>query len=110
VHLAHVSLAAMLLVPCAKHTGAAAGAQVFSGRWVVEPDPTVQNGLELAAVLRYELSLLPRWPLPAALVTHVVQAGLPANIRAVARRAEQARRGCRSPTLSACCSIMYVVW
>ena len=63
--------------------------QEFSGRWVVEPDPAVRDGLQFATILRYELSLVPRWPLPAALVTHVVQAGLPANIRAVALRAEE---------------------
>ena len=63
--------------------------QEFSGRWVVEPDPTVRDGLQFATILRYELSLVPRWPLPSALVTHVVQAGLPANIRAVAWRAEE---------------------
>ncbi|KAK9837252.1 hypothetical protein WJX81_001866 [Elliptochloris bilobata] len=61
----------------------------FSGRWVVEPDPGVCDGLQFATILRYELSLVPRWPLPSALVTHVVQAGLPGNIRAVARRAEE---------------------
>ncbi len=56
---------------------------------MVEPDPAVCDGLQFATILRYELSLVPRWPLPSALVTHVVQAGLPANIRAVALRAEE---------------------
>lgn len=55
----------------------------------MEPDPAVRDGLQFATILRYELSLVPRWPLPSALVTHVVQAGLPANIRAVALRAEE---------------------
>lgn len=76
--------------------------QEFSGRWVVEPDPAVRDGLQLATVLRYELSLVPRWPLPPALVTHVVQAGLPANIRAVARRAEQVPPALSSRLHSAC--------
>ena len=76
--------------------------QEFSGRWVVEPDPAVRDSLQFATVLRYELSLVPRWPLPPALVTHVVQAGLPANIRAVARRAEQVPPAFSSRLHSAC--------
>ena len=82
--------------------GCALCGQEFSGRWVVEPDPAVRDGLQLATVLRYELSLVPRWPLPPALVTHVVQAGLPANIRAVARRAEQVPPASGSRLPSAC--------
>ena len=63
---------------------------------MVEPDPAVRDGLQFATILRYELSLVPRWPLPSALVTHVVQAGLPGNIRAVAQRAEEVRTRLRS--------------
>ncbi len=69
---------------------------------MVEPDPAVRDSLQFATVLRYELSLVPRWPLPPALVTHVVQAGLPANIRAVARRAEQVPPAFSSRLHSAC--------
>ena len=67
--------------------------QEFSGRWVLEPDPTVQDGVSRATVLRYEVSIVPKWSLPSTIITTVVRCGLPANVRAVAARAEQVRVG-----------------
>ena len=68
------------------------GAQEFSGQWVVEPDPAVRNGAGLpASTLRYEVSCAPVWPIPATLVSRLVRSGLPANICAVAERAEAVR-------------------
>jgi ribosome-associated toxin RatA of RatAB toxin-antitoxin module len=59
----------------------------FEGRWVVEPDPASPGGLR--SLLRYEAAVAPKMSLPATVVGYVVRAGLPANIRAVARRAEK---------------------
>lgn len=56
--------------------------QELSGRWVVEP-------CGMATMLRYDLTLAPKLAVPATLVNHVVRAGLPANILALAQRAEQ---------------------
>ena len=61
--------------------------QEFSGRWIVEVDPSVQN--ELATSLRYEVSIVPKWSLPSTLVTTVVRCGLPSNVRAIAEQAER---------------------
>ena len=66
-------------------------AQQFSGRWILDPDPSVQNGLSLATVLRYEVSIVPKWSLPSTIITTIVRCGLPANVRAIATRAEQVR-------------------
>lgn len=57
------------------------------GRWIVEPDPSSPS--PVACLLRYDLTIQPRLPLPAAIVSYVVRAGLPANIRALVVRAEQ---------------------
>lgn len=66
--------------------------QELSGAWVVEPDPGVRDGKSLGATrLRYEISVAPKWAIPASLVSALVRAGLPANICAVAERAEQVR-------------------
>ncbi len=66
--------------------------QEFSGQWVVEPDPTVRDGRSLGATkLRYEISVVPTWPIPSSVVSHLVKAGLPANITAIAERAEEVR-------------------
>ena len=67
-------------------------AQELSGSWVVEPNPGVRDGKSLGATrLRYEVSVAPKWAIPASLVSALVRAGLPANICAVAERAEQVR-------------------
>lgn len=58
----------------------------LSGRWIVEPDPSSAAGM--SSILRYEVSLQPDLPLPNSIVSYVVRAGLPANIKAVAQRAE----------------------
>jgi hypothetical protein len=60
----------------------------LSGRWVVEPDPAAAAGS--ATRLRYDISLKPRLSLPSTIVSYVVRAGLPANIKAIAARAEAA--------------------
>ena len=64
-------------------------AQEFYGKWVVEPDPKMQNGLSHATILRYEITIVPRWSIPSTIVTTIVKCGLPANVRAIARRAEE---------------------
>ncbi|KAL4425806.1 hypothetical protein ABPG75_009822 [Micractinium tetrahymenae] len=61
--------------------------QEMSGRWVVEPDPSSAVGM--ATLLRFDISVRPKITLPSAIVSYVVRAGLPANIQAVARRAEE---------------------
>jgi len=53
---------------------------------VVEPDPAAHT----TTLLKYEISLEPKLSIPSAIVTCVVKAGLPANMMAMARRAEQA--------------------
>lgn len=64
--------------------------QEFSGQWTVEPDPTVRNGRSLGTTkLRYEISVAPKWSIPSTLVSKVVKSGLPANICAIAERAEE---------------------
>ena len=60
---------------------------------MVEPDPAVRDGRSLGATrLRYEISVVPRWPIPSSVVSHLVKAGLPANITAIAERGEEVRR------------------
>ena len=63
--------------------------QEFSGRWIVEPDPSVSNSL--ATTLRYEVSIVPKFSLPSTLITTVVRCGLPSNVRAIATQAEKVR-------------------
>eukprot|EP00884_Botryococcus_braunii_P019796 jgi/Botrbrau1/64/Bobra.0022s0057.1 len=63
----------------------------FTGQWVVEPNPAVTEA-KMATVLRYEIYIVPKWSIPSTIVTSVVKAGLPANIRAIADRAEQVAR------------------
>ncbi|KAK9823512.1 hypothetical protein WJX72_003333 [[Myrmecia] bisecta] len=62
--------------------------QEYSGKWVVEPDPSVRDGLS-STLLRYEITVVPKWSIPSTIVTRVVKAGLPANILAIVKRAEQ---------------------
>jgi hypothetical protein len=62
-------------------------AQEFTGKWVVEPNPGVSEA-KMATVLRYEIYIVPKWSIPSTIVTSVVKAGLPSNIRAIADRAE----------------------
>ncbi len=60
---------------------------------MVEPDPSVRDGRGLPATkLRYEISAAPVWPIPASLVSQLVRTGLPANICAIAERAEEVGR------------------
>ena len=60
--------------------------QEFDGRWVVEPGG---SGDAPVTTLRYEISLVPKLSIPSAALVHVVRSGLPANIKAIARRAEE---------------------
>ena len=55
---------------------------------MVEPDPAAHT----TTLLKYEISLEPKLSIPSAIVTCVVKAGLPANMMAMAKRAEQASR------------------
>ncbi len=52
---------------------------------MVEPDPAAHT----TTLLKYEISLEPKLSIPSAIVTCVVKAGLPANMMAMAKRAEQ---------------------
>ena len=61
--------------------------QEYSGSWVVEPDPSAHT----TTLLKYEISLQPKLSIPSAIVTCVVKAGLPTNMQAMAKRAEQVR-------------------
>ena len=61
-------------------------AQEFDGRWVVEPGG---SGDAPVTTLRYEIALVPKLSIPSAAIVHVVRSGLPANIKAIARRAEE---------------------
>ena len=63
--------------------------QEFNGRWILEPDPTVQDGKSLATILKYECTIVPEWNLPSTLVAAIIRCGLPANVQAIAKRAEQ---------------------
>lgn len=87
-------------------------AQELSGRWVVEPDPS--SAASMATLLRFDITvqvchymvppnegastdpslicLQPKIALPSSVVSYVVRAGLPANIQAVCRRAEEVRQ------------------
>ncbi len=62
--------------------------KTYQGCWVVEPDPSVRQGTH-ATLLHFEATLQPKQNLPSTIVSHVLVAGLPANILAVARRAEE---------------------
>ena len=70
--------------------------QEYSGKWTVEADPMAS----LSTLLRYEITIVPKLSIPSALVSCIVKAGLPANIMALAKRAEQVRR--RLDTLESC--------
>lgn len=59
--------------------------QEYNGSWLVEPDPSAPT----TTLLKYEISLEPKLSIPSAIVTCVVKAGLPANMMAMAKRAEQ---------------------
>ena len=58
----------------------------FTGRWVVEPDASSSVGH--ATILRYDISVQPCIPMPPSVVSYVVRAGLPANVKAIVQRAE----------------------
>lgn len=58
----------------------------FAGRWVVEPDASSSVGH--ATILRYDISVQPCIPMPASVVSYIVRAGLPANVKAIVQRAE----------------------
>jgi ribosome-associated toxin RatA of RatAB toxin-antitoxin module len=65
----------------------------LNGRWIVQPNPSSSSGSRgQSCLLRYDISLSPRLSLPATIVSYIVKAGLPANINAVIRRAEQLAR------------------
>lgn len=58
----------------------------FHGKWIVEGD--VSSPAQMTTFLRYEVSIKPKFSLPSQIVSYIVKAGLPSNIRAVASRAE----------------------
>ena len=68
--------------------------QEFGGRWVVEPGG---SGGAPVTTLRYEISLVPKLSIPSAALVHVIRSGLPANMQAVALRAEEVRALCPEP-------------
>ena len=59
----------------------------LSGKWSIVPDHTAAAGT--GSIIKYDLSLQPRFPLPSAMVSHVVRAGLPNNIQAIVDRAQK---------------------
>ncbi len=48
------------------------------------------SGAAPVTTLRYEIALVPKLSIPSAAIVHIVRSGLPANIKAIARRAEEA--------------------
>ncbi len=53
----------------------------------------MRDGRSLGATkLRYEISVVLKWPIPSSVVSHLVKAGLPANITAIAEHAEEVMR------------------
>jgi len=58
----------------------------FHGKWIVESD--VSSAAQMSTFLRYEVSIKPKFALPSQMVSYVIRAGLPSNIRAVALRSE----------------------
>ena len=58
-----------------------------------------------ATRLRYEISVVPKWPIPKSVVSHLVKAGLPANITAIAERAEEVRNASTLLLSFAICSL-----
>lgn len=59
----------------------------FYGRWIVESD--LSSSAQLSTFLRYEATVVPRFELPTKIVSYIVKAGLPVNIRAIAMKAEE---------------------
>ena len=59
----------------------------LTGRWVVEPDAGRSSGGH-ATILRYDIAVQPRIPIPSSIVSYIVRAGLPANIKSIVERAE----------------------
>ncbi|KAK9813756.1 hypothetical protein WJX73_007148 [Symbiochloris irregularis] len=60
--------------------------QEFTGRWVLEP---VHEDDQELCQLRYEISIVPKQYIPASIVRQVIKCGLPANLDALASRAER---------------------
>lgn len=60
--------------------------QEFTGRWVLEP---VYEDEQEMCRLRYEISIVPKQYIPASIVRQVIKCGLPANLDALASRAER---------------------
>ena len=84
LHALHRFVQVTLYAVCITTSGHDA-LQEYSGSWVVEPDPSAHT----TTLLKYEISLQPKLSIPSAIVTCVVKAGLPANMTAMAKRAEQ---------------------
>lgn len=58
----------------------------FRGKWIVESD--VSSPAQMTTFLRYEVHIRPKFSLPSQIVSYIIKAGLPSNIRAVATKAE----------------------
>ena len=58
----------------------------FYGKWIVESD--VSSAAQMSTFLRYEIVIKPKFALPSQVVSYIIRAGLPSNIRAIALRAE----------------------
>jgi ribosome-associated toxin RatA of RatAB toxin-antitoxin module len=59
----------------------------LEGSWILESD--VSSSAHMTTFLRYEVNATPIAGLPSQIVSYVVKAGLPSNIRAIVRVAEQ---------------------
>lgn len=59
----------------------------LEGSWILESD--VSSSAHMTTFLRYEMSAIPFAGLPSQIVSYVVKAGLPCNIRAIVAVAER---------------------
>ena len=71
----------------------------FEGCWILESD--VSSSAHMTTFLRYELSATPVSSLPSQIVSYVIKAGLPSNIRAIVGVAERrAANKLKAPVVS----------
>lgn len=71
----------------------------FEGSWVLESD--VSSSARVTTFLRYEIRVKVVGDLPSQIVSYVIKAGLPANIRAIAAMAERrAANRLKAPVVS----------
>jgi len=57
------------------------------GRWIVESD--LSSSAQVSTFLRYEATVVSRFELPIKIISYIIKAGLPVNLRAIAMKAEE---------------------